>query len=279
MNNVNPCDLHIHSCYSDGKLHPSQIIETAAGLGLSAVSITDHDTVAGQMEAINAGKQWNVEVIPGIEFSTRESGMDIHIIGYMIDPGEENLVGILGNLARAREKRAMQMVEKLRAEKLPISFDDVRKAAGGGVIGRPHIASILMKRGVVDHFQEAFNRYIGTGKKCWVPKRVLSFEEVLSVIRTAGGVSVWAHPGDSIRNESMVDRMIAGGVEGLEVWHPNHNDFVTALIEEVAERNNLIRTGGSDFHFNEAMKVGIGEIKIPYSSVVELKRSAERHLS
>jgi predicted metal-dependent phosphoesterase TrpH len=279
MNIPDPCDLHIHSYYSDGKLSPAEIIKEAGAAGLSAVSITDHDTVAGQSEAIEAGNDSNVEVIPGVEFSVRESDMEIHILGYLIDHRDVLLREKVSDLEEAREARAALMVDMLRREIPAIRFEEVKDEAGDGVIGRPHIASVLLRHGIVDTFQEAFNRYIGNGKKCWIPKKVLSIEEVCAVIRGAGGIPVWAHPGSLIDDEHLVGKLIAAGVRGLEVWHPNHGGSLTTRIEAAANRFGLVRTGGSDYHFDEAMKAGIGEIGMPYSAVIELKDEAERHLS
>jgi predicted metal-dependent phosphoesterase TrpH len=255
-------------------MSPGAIVRAAAAAGLSAVSISDHDTAAGQPEAIEAGAAAGVEIVTGIEFSVREEELDIHILGYCFKMDSQRLSTVLADLEKGRTMRAEKIARKLNDLGLPVSFEEIMKEAGAGTVGRPHIAKILLSKGIVTEFQEAFDRFLGYGSSCYVPKKVHSLEEVVSVIKEAGGVPVWAHPGANIRKKRLRDRILGSGVEGIEAWHPNHSEDITKLALKEADKRGLVRTGGSDYHFDEAMKVGIGEIAVPYDSVTELRRRA-----
>jgi predicted metal-dependent phosphoesterase TrpH len=269
-----PCDLHLHSSYSDGTMAPEELVSYAREIGLSAVSITDHDTTRGQREALEAGARHGIEIVTGIEFSIEEEGGSVHILGYCFDPDDVPLVSSIDELARSRVTRAREIVRKLEAAGCPISFDDVLAEAGSGSVGRPHIARVLRRRGCVSSVSEAFVRYIADGAPCHVPKTVLSRDEVCRLIAGAGGVAVWAHPGWNVRRADLVERLIASGVRGIEAWHPNHSERVTGEILALVRSRGLIPTGGSDFHFAELMQADIGEVTAPYESVVALRNAA-----
>lgn len=274
MNSIFSCDLHIHSYYSDGAMSPAAIVRTAADTGLSAVSITDHDTAAGQAEAIEAGGVLGVEIVPGIEFSVMEEKLDIHILGYCFDISDERLSAVLEDLERGRIERAERIAGKLQDLGVPVTFDEIMADAGVGTVGRPHVARVLLKKGIIAEFQEAFDRFLGYSASCYVPKKVLSLEDVVSVIKGSGGVAVWAHPGANIRKRRLCDRIFGSGVEGIESRHPNHSEEITRLAVREAGRRGLVCTGGSDYHFEEARKARIGEIPVPCDSVKELQRLA-----
>ena len=275
-----PCDLHLHSYYSDGTMSPEELVSYAATLGLAGVSITDHDTIDGQEEALDAGRRCNVEVLTGAEFSIEEDAQSIHILGYLFDHRERRLAESVRALAEARVRRARLIVQKLAENGAPISFDDVLREAGKGSVGRPHIAKVLYRHGLVSNVNEAFVRYIGSGMPCYVPNEVLERSEVINLIDGAGGVAVWAHPGWRIRQEDLLERLIASGVRGLEAWHPNHTERVSAEIAAIARARGLVCTGGSDFHFAELMQADIGEITAPYESAVALREAARKpHLT
>ncbi len=274
MNPISSCDLHIHSYYSDGAMSPVDIVRTGAEAGLSAISITDHDTVAGQVEAIEAGVVFGIEIVTGIEFSVMEEERDIHILGYCFDLSCGRLSAVLEDLERSRTERAERIADKLQDLGLPVTFDEIMADAGAGTVGRPHVARILLRKGIVAEFQEAFDKFLGYGASCYVPKKVLSLEDVVSIIRESGGVAVWAHPGANIRKRALVDRIFGCGVEGIEAWHPNHTGEITRLAVSEAGRYGLVCTGGSDYHFDEARKAGIGVIDVPYGSVTALRSLA-----
>lgn len=277
MNNLEgPCDLHIHSHFSDGDLSPRDIVRQAHAAGLSAVSVVDHDTLLGQGEAIEAGKDLGVEVLSGLEFSVRVRGFSIHVLGYLFDPDDADLVASAGWLGSARLERARSMALKLTAMGLAVSAEEVISEAGRGTVGRPHFARILLKKGLVSEIQEAFDRYIGDSAPAFVPKAVLPLERIIGLIDGAGGVAVWGHPGEMIRRKAMLEHLRAAGIRGIEVWHPNHTAAVRRKIDSAASKARLVRTGGSDFHFEQAMKAAIGGVSAPYESVLALRRAAGR---
>jgi predicted metal-dependent phosphoesterase TrpH len=274
------CDLHTHSNYSDGELSPRALVERAAGYGLAAVSITDHDTVNGQKKAMEAGRDYGIEVIPGAELSTQEGNTEVHILGYFIDPSNPAIEEKFNWLREKRRVRAGEIIKRLSDCGITISFNDLLNKVNSDSIGRPHIAMAMLEKGIVSSFQEAFNRFIGYGCKAYVPKEVLSRDEVMELILTSGGVPVWAHPGSNIKNADLLNRLIKTGLMGIEVWHPNHNSAIENSILKVVSERNLIPTGGSDFHSNAAMKVDVGGKGVSYKSVSLLKKAAARgHLS
>ncbi len=274
MNSISSCDLHIHSCYSDGVMTPAAIVRTAADAGLAALSIADHDTAAGQAEAIEAGRALGVEIVTGIEFSVKEEELDIHILGYCVGLSDTRLSAALEDLERGRAARAEKIAAKFHDLGLPVTFEEIMADAGAGTVGRPHVARVLLRKGIVEEFQEAFDRFLGYGAACYVPKKVLPLEDVISIVKGSGGVTVWAHPGVNIRKKRLRDRIFGSGVEGVEAWHPNHTEEISRLAVREAERRGLVCTGGSDYHFDEAKKVGIGEILVPYDSVTALRSRA-----
>lgn len=274
MNTTPGCDLHIHSRYSDGALDPAAIVREAARAGLAAVSVTDHDTVAGQAEALEAARAESMEVLTGIELSIEEDGLDLHILGYCFDHRDEALLLRLAGLERRRVERIAEMVDLLRGAGATLTLDEVLAEAGEGTVGRPHVAKVLMRRGLIGAFQEAFDRWIGNGGPCYVPKVVLDLEEVVALIRGAGGVPVWAHPGGAVRDPALLRRIVSAGVRGLEAWHPNHSAAVTALVIDEARALGLLCTGGSDYHFDEAMKSRIGGIAVPYEWALRIRAEA-----
>ncbi len=273
-----PCDLHLHSTYSDGTMSPEEIVSYAQAVGLSAVSITDHDTIDSQAEALDAGKRCGIDVVTGIEFSIEEDGSSVHILGYCFDHENQALAASLRELAGSRVTRAERIVSRLEERGISIPFEEVLAEAGGGSVGRPHIARVLKRRGHVSSVAEAFTRYISDSAPCNVPKEVLSRGEVVRLISGAGGVAVWAHPGWNIRKTDLAERLIASGVRGVEVWHPNHTERMRKDILDLARERGLVCTGGSDFHFIELIEADIGEITAPRESVSDLRRVAAEEL-
>ena len=273
-----PCDLHLHSCFSDGTMTPDELVSYAHAIGLSAVSITDHDTIRGQREALEAGRRYGIEVVTGIEFSIEEETTSIHILGYLFDWENASLQERLEELAGARVTRAREIVAKLEERGVSIPFSDVLREAGKGSVGRPHIARVLRERGLVASVSEAFVRYLADGAPCHVPKMVLPRQAVIRLIVEAGGVAVWAHPGWHVKKRELVERLVASGVRGIEAWHPNHTDRLREQILSVAREMGLVCTGGSDYHFVELMQADIGEIAAPYETIAALKKAAAEKL-
>jgi len=259
-------------------MSPDDLVSYGATIGLSAVSITDHDTIDGSEEALAAGARDGIEVITGVEFSVEKGGQSVHILGYLFDHHDRLLRESTRALAEARVGRARRMVEKLEAHGAAIPWDEVLSEAGKGSVGRPHIAKVLHRRRLVGSVGEAFVRYLADGAPCNVPKETLPLERVVELIAGAGGVAVWAHPGWRVRDEELLGRLVAAGVKGLEAWHPNHSERIAAEIEAAARVRGLVCTGGSDFHFPELMQADIGEMTAPYESLLALRNAARSHI-
>ena len=209
-------DLHMHSTRSDGSFSPTQMVQRAAELDLSTISLTDHDSVAGVEEAQNTGDEVGVEVIAGTELSAQENGMDVHILGYFVDPTNSDLLSCLQKFQNARLERAEKMVAKLKRMGVRIQMAQVLAKAGNGVIGRPHVADVLVEEGFVFSNDQAFHKYLGYGKSAYQPKFALTPDEAVEVIHAAGGLASLAHP-VLYKRDAMIPELIGQGLDGLEV--------------------------------------------------------------
>jgi predicted metal-dependent phosphoesterase TrpH len=245
-------DLHAHSNRSDGTFTPRELIRLAADRGLDVVALTDHDTTDGLEEAAAAAREVGVEAVPGVELSAEHLGTSIHVLCYWPDTDDPGLRDELRRLRDTRLRRGELMVERLRALGLPISFERVRAIAGGGNIVRPHVAQAMVEAGVVATEREAFDRYIADGGPASVPKHALDPVDAVGLIRSASGLCVLAHPGmwgdQTSVPEELVEAMAAAGMAGLEVDHCDHTPEQRASYRALAERLDLIPTGGSDCH-------------------------------
>ncbi|MBO7745007.1 PHP domain-containing protein [Paenibacillus sp. MWE-103] len=257
-------DLHTHTTASDGLHRPADNVARAKANGLAAVAITDHDTVDGIAEALEAGERLGVTVVPGVEISTVAEGIDVHVLGYYMDWNDAGWRTKLSRLLTFREQRNELIIGKLAELGLSVAWDEVEaeaKAHGkdGGSMGRPHIAAVLVKKGYVGTMQEAFDRYLGQDGAAYAnPPRLHPFE-ALAWIREAGGTSVIAHPG-LYHNDALVEAIIAQGAQGIEVFHPDHDAAAETRYLAMAKRHGLIATGGSDFHGERQGVVFHGEI-------------------
>ncbi|BBH19633.1 phosphatase [Paenibacillus baekrokdamisoli] len=220
--------------------------------GLAAIAITDHDTIDGIAEAMEAGAQFGIIVVPGVEISTVANGQDIHILGYYTDWKNEQWRKKLQSLLDTRERRNEMIIEKLQQLGIPITMEEVleearRQGKDGGTIGRPHIASVLIAKTIVASMQEAFDQFLSTEGAAYAnPPRLHPFEAI-DWIREAGGTSVIAHPG-LYKDDALVEAIIQNGVDGIEVYHSDHTREDEAKYERLAQQHGLIVTGGSDFH-------------------------------
>lgn len=242
-------DLHVHSTVSDGLLSPEEVVEAAFQSDLKGFSLTDHDTLGGIKLARDylAERKWPLVFVPGIELNTDFQESETHILGYFIHYEDEKLGKRLRQIWSARYERAMKMVERLRIMGLNISFEQVQRIARGDLIGRPHIAKALLEKGYVFSIKEAFQKYIGRGKPAYVPRYKFTPEEAIALIKDAGGVSVLAHPG-LVREQDAIPQIIEMGIEGIEVYYPEHSEEQIAEYIALARRKGLLITGGSDFH-------------------------------
>jgi 3',5'-nucleoside bisphosphate phosphatase len=245
-------DLHTHSNRSDGTFEPAEIVRLAVERELEVVALTDHDTTAGLEEALSAGRDLGVEVVPGVEFSAEYQATSIHVLCYWMDAGDEDLQTELTRLRDDRFLRGERMIEKLRALGFDISFERVREIASGGNIVRPHVAQAMVEAGIVGTEREAFERYIADGGPAHVPKHALHPLDAVRLIRQAGGLCVLAHPGmwgaQTSVPEDLIEAMADAGMRGLEVDHTDHAPDQRRHYRALAERLGLIATGGSDCH-------------------------------
>ncbi|HAW60289.1 MAG TPA: phosphatase [Actinobacteria bacterium] len=268
-------DLHIHSTASDGTLDPEEIIRLAAKLGLSAIAITDHDSVEGVGPALKEGERLGIEVIPAVELSSDLQGRDIHFLGYFIDFKQEWFRKHLEKLRQARYERAVKMVQRLREAGLEIALRDVLKEAGEGAVGRAHIARVLVKQGLIDGIEEVFSRYIGRHAPCYVEKYIYTPEDIIAIVRKAGGIAILAHPGYSLVDEQ-ISEFIRYGLQGLEAYYHTHTPKQTKRYERLAERHGLMVTGGSDCHgLKSSRGLLIGSVNVPDRVIQDLKRLKE----
>lgn len=237
----------MHTHCSDGTLAPAELVRKAAEAGLRAIAITDHDTVEGFAEACEAGAEHGIEVFSGVELSTETEGKEIHLLGYGFDPASEPLQRMLRGLEKDREERARAMVDRLRELGVAISYQAVRARAKGRAIGRPHVAEVLVAKGCVSSFQEAFEKYLRDDGPAYVAKNAPSTAEALARLHEVGGIGVLAHPGQWT-SEELVRRLVEQGLDGIEVFHPSHPRWLMSYYEQTAQRFSLIETGGSDYH-------------------------------
>lgn len=273
-------DLHLHTTASDGIKSPSEMVNYAKSKGLRAISITDHDTIDGLEEGLAEGERIGFEVIPGVEISAEHSPGSMHLLGYFIDINDPPLNAKLKYLQKARAERNPRMIEKLNQIGVKITYEEVVKASGGGQVGRPHFAQVLVEKGYVRNFQEAFDRFLKKGGPAYVDKIRFTPMEAIRFIIEAKGVAVLAHPNTLGFNgqaelEALVVNLGKAGLKGIEVYYPEHTPSDILQYRGLAEKYGLVITGGTDYHGidREGLEVGVGkgEMRLPYSMVEALK--------
>ena len=249
-------DLHIHSTASDGTLSPDAIVKIALQKKISAIAITDHDTVGGIQQLYQQGIPSGIKFISGVEISIAapdpfELGGSLHLLGYGIDPYDSPLNDALLKLQKSRENRIPQMIAKLNRLGIPITMEQVVRKES--VAGRPHVAAALLEMGIVKSFDEAFARYLGNGKPAYVQRIRLAAKEAIRLIQDAGGIAVIAHLGVYFRlnkasREKLLIRLKTLGLRGVEVFYPSHSPAVVRELKAAAQKLDLVVTGGTDFH-------------------------------
>ena len=248
-------DLHCHTTASDGLLSPTELVQSAAKLGLKAIAITDHDTILGWEEAGEAGLAYQITILKGVELNTNWQDKEVHILGYELDGSAAPFTDKLKDLQKAREKRIVKILSRLKGLGMDLAIDEVQQFAQGESIGRPHIGRALVERGYVQSIREGFDRYIGLGAPAYVPSLKLTPEEGISLIREARGVAVLAHPG-ILRLDEGIPAWVKAGLQGIEVSHSEHQPEDEKRYQRIAQEYRLLTTGGSDFH-GEACKPGV----------------------
>ena len=247
-------DLHCHSTASDGAFSPAEVVRRAARLGIRVLALTDHDTVDGIEEARTAGATCGVDIVTGVELSATWDGDGdgaIHVLGYLFDERHARLRSCLSRQNGARDRRNVRILERLAGHGLPVSIEDVTARARGSV-GRPHIARARVARGHVPTVAEAFDRWIGDGRPCFVDKEIITPKEAIDVIHQAGGAAVLAHPlalgAAAEQAEALIRGLVGCGLDGVEVDYGAYSPGQRAMLRCFADRHGLVPTGGSDFH-------------------------------
>lgn len=254
-------DLHAHSTASDGSRTPTAVVEEAKRVGLAALALTDHDTVAGLDEARAAGDRLGVRVVSGVELSAVEGDEETHMLGLHVVHLDE-LEARLIELRTMRRARAESIVRRLHELGVMIEFDEVLERAGGGAIGRPHVARTLVENGWATDFRDAFDRYLGNGRPAYVAKAQLPLVEAIAMIHRAGGLAVLAHPGGA-GTRRRVEALVPLGLDGLEVRHPSHNGEDVSRLGALADHFRLVKSGGSDWHGASDGPRLLGSLNVP----------------
>jgi predicted metal-dependent phosphoesterase TrpH len=269
-------DLHAHTTASDGTATPEVFVAAAVAAGLSAVAVTDHDTVASVEEVTRLASPHGLRVVPGVELSVHDdAGKEVHMLGLHLSDlplMDASLISVRDG----RVNRAAKIVEKLNAAGVTLSVEDVMRESGGGAVGRPHIARALMKAGKVSSLQEAFDRWLGAGRSAYVDKERLSIADGIDLIHRAGGLAVYAHPGAEGTRERLAP-MVALGMDGVEVRHPSHSADEIKRLRGVANALDIVPSGGSDWHGASQGPRTLGCMQVNFGWLeVQLQRVAAR---
>ncbi|MHB8811384.1 MAG: PHP domain-containing protein [Desulfobulbaceae bacterium] len=257
-------DLHLHSLYSDGSATPAELAELAGRRKLTAISLTDHDTVDGIAEILEHGRTFGLTVIPGLELSASHRELSLHILGYGIDHTSSELAQWLEPLQRSRQERNEKIIAKMRQMGLDVHADELQAISHCGQTGRPHIARLLLNKGIVDSLGQAFHQYLRRGAPAWFTRFAYSAAESIDMIHRAGGLAVLAHPGQLDPEHKILPLLILElaerGLDGLEVHYPAHSAQMQRRLLTLARKYTLVVTGGSDYHGkNRNMSVMAGE--------------------
>jgi hypothetical protein len=245
-------DLHTHSVYSDGTLTPAELIQAAKQSGLHAISLTDHDTIDGIDELLIHGRNACLQVISGLEVSSMHKETSIHILGYGIDHRRETLHKKLSLLQQGRKERNLKIICKLQNLGLNISIEELAEYSRCGQAGRPHIAGLLLQKGVVKTMDFAFKYYLRKGAPAYAERFAFSAAETIDMIHMAGGLAILAHPGhidaDMKKQPLLIGELTKIGLDGLEAYYPAHSNKMKKQLIDLAQKHQLLVTGGSDFH-------------------------------
>jgi predicted metal-dependent phosphoesterase TrpH len=275
-------DLHLHTTHSDGSLSPAEVLQLAHKAGVTALAITDHDIVSGIPEALAAGAELGIDIIPGVEISSRIGDSELHILGYCLRWQDPVLNQRLAALRDSRHSRNPQIIAQLRSLGLDVTYEEVRALAGTDSVGRPHIARLLMDKQYASSAKDAFDRFLAEGRPAYVARELPVPADAIAWIRAAGGVAVLAHPTWAKVSGEGLSRLLISlkteGLGGIEVHYSTHTKRQTREYLDLAKRLDLLVTGGSDFHgiTKPDIEVGIGrgDLKVPQRLLDPLKEAA-----
>jgi predicted metal-dependent phosphoesterase TrpH len=274
---VGQADLHIHSTASDGRLTPAEVVQEAARRGLKFMSLTDHDTIDGIATAKAAAKGFpSLKLIPGVEISTDIAAGEVHVLGYFINSTSQELIAKLERFRNSRLRRAQGMVAKLDKLGVHLDWPRIEQIAGSSVMGRPHIAQAMLEKGYIGSFKQAFSDYIGRDGPAYVEREKLTPAEAVALIIKARGLAVLAHPFTAGDPEVLTEELKAAGLTGIETYYDNYTAGEIDQLVKLAQKHNLITTGGSDFHGIDSSETVIGGTDLPLASVEQLIAKARK---
>ena len=269
-------DLHLHTFFSDGTFTPEELVLHAQNKGLACIALTDHDTVEGCERAARACAAVQMEFIPGAELTAEQDDTEVHILGYFLDTKNPVLLEKIARFQSVRQNRIREMVAALNKLGIPLQAETVFALANCKSPGRPHVARALVKEKLIGTLDEAFDRYLKKGRPAWVPKAKMSAVESVELIHQADGLAVMAHPGLN-RSDDIIPSLVAAGLDGIECFHTKHSTVMSEQYLEIAEKYDLLVTGGSDCHGFSKNKPLIGTVRLPYEHVQQLiAKVAER---
>lgn len=265
-------DLHLHSNFSDGTYTPEELAGHGKRVGLAAMALTDHDTVEGCGRMAAACQALGVLFVPGTELTAEIEGWEVHILGLFIDPTNPALLEEMTKFQGVRQQRILEMVAKLNEKKIPLKAETVFKLANCRAPGRPHVGRALVQEGYCSGLDEAFDRFLKKGKPAWVPKFKMTAEDAIRLIHGAGGLAVLAHPALN-RGDEIIPDLVKSGIDGIECFHSKHTGSTAAHYLQIADKYNLLVTGGSDCHGMSKNRPLIGSVKLPQREFEKLQHA------
>lgn len=274
---MSKADLHIHTKESDGQLDVPELLKKISGKSLNVIAITDHDTIDGYLKArkLIEDKVYDLEIISGVELTALWKGQEVHILAYDFLADDTDFLAMIAHQKLARRKRMKEIVKFLNQKGVDIEYDEVRAVSGNGNVGRPHAASVLIKKGYVSSVPEAFIRYLSSDKLEGIKTNYMQLEEIVDTVKRAGGVLSVAHPGPIYSSDELED-LLAQGLDGIECIHPSHNFNVQRHFTRFAKTKSLLITGGSDYHGSSKSEYDpyLGVVTLSMEHVNSLRRTA-----
>ena len=265
-------DLHLHTMFSDGTFTPEELVLRAQNVGLACIALTDHDSVEGCERAAAACANVKMEFISGTELTAEHDDTEVHVLGYFLDTKNKVLLDRMGKFQAVRQQRIYEMCAALNKLGIPLKAESVFALANCKSPGRPHVARALVKEKLISDLDVAFEKYLKKGRPAWVPKTKMSALESVELIHQAGGLAVMAHPGLN-RTDDIIPDLVDAGLDGIECFHTKHSTVMSERYLEIAEKYNLLVTGGSDCHGFSKKQPLIGGVKLPYEHVEKMKET------
>lgn len=266
-------DLHLHTFFSDGTYSPEELVASAKRHNFATIALTDHDTVEGCAPTERLCTAAGMEFLPGTELTAEQDGNEIHILGYCFDPSHSQLLQEIAKFQTVRQNRIREMVARLNQLNIPLEAEVVFRLANCRAPGRPHVARALVEAGFCGSLDEAFERFLKKSRPAWVPKFKMSAAHAIELLHQAGGLAVMAHPGLN-RSDEVIPAMVDAGLDGIECFHTKHSPATSSHYLNLAQRFQLLVTGGSDCHGASKGKPVMGSVKLPYRYVEALKQRA-----